>query len=715
MQALIIGDEAPRGLLRARRPISSFFAWSRDQWQTIGCESKWRWPPFLRVQYSDPVLEEQYRRLMYEDLRETAKALGFLGLLAILLSILVGVFTEHHGDDLCIDVIARAVFTVPFALFPFLYALLDKPLVGLYCWYHKRYHNKNALTDDGLTDAYCRVERFVLALIFIVSIALIHMDGRITYHHDWGYVWSSKEDYYIVYRSAHWTPVCAVVAGWMAFKCDSFLTLLMHVTHVSAFAVFELLCKLPGNWRGIIPYAIVNALFYIGSRQIELFTRTTLYQKNQVHKEKESKKLLLESFSQLVGIAAWEWDTSAPIDKGCYQTKVIEHLTGRRLPDSSYPADSSLLNPSPSFKADQLPQEPSSEQPSIESTTTTTPIAEKRHFMFGYLKSAVSSLWACCPSRRGSRPHVSPSDAVDKPAQDQDTAALTDVPIQIDDDTKSVLSGCWTEHVIIEDRHKIQDAILRCAKQGASFEMDIKYERADGQVRWFRCGGRKKTSSDVICGFIQDVTDTRRQAKAQEKRVSLLQRVADAILDATAVVDIQEELFLESSSLLNLWQRRPLEGTSLTDVIEPDMVQCLKRDVVLRAGLRLKCTIKRKQDGQQAHGELLALTDEDDPASVFLGFQDMRSTVPPYLSLRTLINTPATRPPPPRRPPPSLRSLSSTNTTTASTPQSLASIVPKTRSRRPAVNGAAPPPYDDEDEHSAAQRPPSYSSGFSAT
>ena len=158
----------------------------------------------------------------------------------------------------------------------------------------------------------------------------------------------------------------------------------------------------------------------------------------------------------------------------------------------------------------------------------------------------------------------------------------------------------------------VENAILQCADKGEPFKLvvrhthththtphthrqhhllcvfpsQVRYERADGSVRWLRCaGGKTSSESTAVYGSIevrntsasrqvttlltlflhahvcvQDVTDRKRTQAMLEQRVSLCERVVDATLDATMLINTQDEVILEASAILNAWAGRPLEG-----------------------------------------------------------------------------------------------------------------------------------------------------------
>ncbi|CEM12086.1 unnamed protein product [Vitrella brassicaformis CCMP3155] len=201
------------------------------------------------------------------------------------------------------------------------------------------------------------------------------------------------------------------------------------------------------------------------------------------------------------------------------------------------------------------------------------------------------------------------------------------------------LDGFWTKHVVMADRNKIEQAIIRCADEGEPYDMEVKYERADGEVRWFKCGGRKASkNSSVIYGYIQDVTDRKRSQCMLEQRVNLCERVVEGTLDATMLIDAQDNLILESSPLLNLWAGRSLVGHPITPLFNSWMLSWLKSDAALQAtgGETVITAILTNPSApqEQAKGEMCVFVDSDDPARIFIAFKALISNTPPYLPLK---------------------------------------------------------------------------------
>jgi len=494
------------------------------------------------------------------------------------------------------------------------------------------------------------------------------------------------------YVAAEFQNVAVAALAFMIFKCDSFATswlILVHqVLRYVANYVF-------GSPIYTCFYPIVGILMIAASRQVEYFYRSALFQTDKVAREKGQRRRLLESFAYMVDIAAWEWDSAGNVQTDFYQTRVIEALTGRsrgsehpgafprRALEQALVPDMAKSEKSVASTAFKYPSHPLSRlklaaPPSLTgvsstgysvhkdktavSRTVTPPIskdlsetrAPSKDDNSGPPSSSTESggnttpvasvpsgnsrmaQYVASPKKQGGVAVVGQAEGV---AEDV-AISVPPVPVAsfVDDGVRDKrLSGFWTQHVVGADRVKIEEAIIRCADHGDPYEMEIMYERADGEVRFFRCGGRRSSpTSTVVYGYIQDVTDRKRTTAYLEQRVHLLDRLADATLDASIIADVQEEIVLESSELLNLWAGESLEGMPMSPLFNSWTLNWLKGDLSTHPPeLNVSVIITNPNSTQQqCKAEMVILVDADDPARVFIGLKHVRSCVPPYTPLR---------------------------------------------------------------------------------
>ncbi|CEL92918.1 unnamed protein product, partial [Vitrella brassicaformis CCMP3155] len=203
--------------------------------------------------------------------------------------------------------------------------------------------------------------------------------------------------------------------------------------------------------------------------------------------------------------------------------------------------------------------------------------------------------------------------------------------------TDERLRGFWTQHVHPNDRGRIERAIVKCVDQGEPYDMNIRYERSDGEIRFFQAGGRRASpTSTIIYGYIQDVTERKREKASLEHRVGILSRVLEATVDATIVADTQEDMIVESSTLLNSWTARTLEGMPLSTLLNAWAIGHIKSDAAFRHPPQPVTVILQNptRPEQLVRGELTAFADADDPALVFVAFNHLHSVDPPHLPLR---------------------------------------------------------------------------------
>ncbi|CEM37647.1 unnamed protein product [Vitrella brassicaformis CCMP3155] len=686
------------------------------KWAAIECTSYWKALPHFRMKYTNDALEQDYHVFLYKDSREVVQSLALAGSLCMFISLIIRTPTR---DAAVHSSFARVLIPLPFAVVIFMYVAFNRRLIDGYVWWRLRTFRDSSSSSGGDVGAarrryvlqYLEWEWAVSFVVFFLAACLMPLHGRYTYTADDGFTWSTPRIRCFRYYGVGIVEVLVLCLGWLIFKCSSFPSFFLVLGNLIMHFVLEFGSGVPNEpnmeGRSFISYTLLAILLICGSRQMELVCRTMLYQKHKVACEKEAKRQLLESFAQMVGIAAWEWDTRLPVRKACYQTRVIAALTGRPPTSDDNPAESvNQPRSSPSGTPESLPSFASAH--------------ERRAACWSRILSLFK--WTCCckkkrgravasrddgraskgreessgvcveqcvqPERKGEMVEVvavrdeastAPSANLPRPERDAGAGVTAAVGEEAPATTSfPCFAGFWTSHVVPSDRDKIEQAIVKCAEDGQPFEIEIMYERADGQVRWFRCGGRKEQPQGALLyGFIKDVTEVRRASKAQEKQLHLLQRVADATLDATAVVDLQEEMIVESSPLLNLWQRRPMEGASLCELLDASTIKSVKIDVsICEHPPALRARIHRRFDNTQAECQLLAFVDENDPAMVFLGFQNLRSSSPPFLPLKLLLVQPPSR----RQPPPS------TSTQQASTPSLSRSV----ESHR--LDEAPPPP-----------------------
>ncbi|CEM00629.1 unnamed protein product [Vitrella brassicaformis CCMP3155] len=720
----------------------------QGSWRAIGCESVWRWFPTLKYRFADPEMERKYLLSAHEDFCDCFKSIGILVALIHLVWFALRLISKF---DTFLIMVTRSTIFISFSLMAVLHLLLGKRLKTLYV---TRLARNKATSVQERTLQYNRIEWNLTFALFFLLAGAAAFQGRWTYKEDEGFVWAMGPMRFQRYQFAPFAQTYLLFAIWLIIKCHSFETsclILLHFVVGMGLCYWEMGFNPHMGWA----FAVLCILFAVGSRQMELVSRSALFQKEQALREKEQKSRLLEGFASMIGVAAWEWDTTKRPDT-CYQTKIIEVLTGRpavykpppetssTAPTTPKPASETskgtsgsarsrwlclshwwprlrkwrLMRPnkrrSPSsflnlFKAAArtptkeqcMPPRSSTPQLSTDAATTrddsslpvvcvegqqpSSPRHSRHSDMVGiiplrpmseaadvnmHVPSETTTEDGCFYSCSGmierdqnqtgymlpaavhqhQRRILPPSVRIFRERVAEEPCQLL---VQIDredsrEGEEGFFSGFWTQFVVgSEGKTKINDAIRKCADEGRAFEVELMYERSDGKCRWFRCAGRKESdTSPIVYGFIQDVTDRRCVESRDRQLLSRYMKTTDTLLEATALIDIQEEVLIESSSLLNLWQQRVLEGVPLAQLFDRDTLRRLKAvkaedQEPLQANVRLL----RQPDRQAAECHIFAWAEDDDPALVFVGFRDFLFYGPPFEPISSGVPQPNSTPP----------------------------------------------------------------------
>uniref|UniRef100_A0A0G4FW65 Uncharacterized protein n=1 Tax=Chromera velia CCMP2878 TaxID=1169474 RepID=A0A0G4FW65_9ALVE len=178
----------------------------------------------------------------------------------------------------------------------------------------------------------------------------------------------------------------------------------------------------------------------------------------------------------------------------------------------------------------------------------------------------------------------------------------------------------WTDFVTGPEREALEDALEVCLRDGTPFFLKLRFERPDGQLRWFECGGKRvlhrgqpgdhrapclplwsssfsggapstvtgggsgvggggnsdtaAVSSDgcvaSVMGFVRDVTEKEMETRRLSAAYSRASKTVQAVFTAWLRMNIQEMSILESHPLLNLWSGRPLEGSPVFGLLWGD-------------------------------------------------------------------------------------------------------------------------------------------------
>uniref|UniRef100_A0A0K6S5U5 Uncharacterized protein n=1 Tax=Chromera velia CCMP2878 TaxID=1169474 RepID=A0A0K6S5U5_9ALVE len=266
------------------------------------------------------------------------------------------------------------------------------------------------------------------------------------------------------------------------------------------------------------------------------FRRAMFLHSLRLEAEKKRTRVLLESFSEILNVSAWEWDTRFPASIGCFQTKVMATLTGVGLETSGTTEGMGVsgVSGAPAALGESSP--PVSGAPGEKEHSDGKEKMERRPrpLILGGGESGVASSAAPAsrPLQRASAGSVTSSRPGEREAENETGATAAEArpslrPAASDGSMGDLSSasrrrkeegpsldfrGFWTERVMGAYRGDLEDAINRCAFEGTEWQQVVLYERSDGQIRWFECGGRR----DV---FDPDLFFT----EEAEKKSSLLQ------------------------------------------------------------------------------------------------------------------------------------------------------------------------------------------------
>ncbi|KYF40509.1 hypothetical protein TGARI_278030 [Toxoplasma gondii ARI] len=149
-----------------------------------------------------------------------------------------------------------------------------------------------------------------------------------------------------------------------------------------------------------------------------------------------------------------------------------------------------------------------------------------------------------------------------------------------DDDYEAALRGTWLQYFMEPGRDQLVEALRKLFDERRPFKLELPYERADGQVRWFKVAGYASSSdSSLFWGLIQDATTDRTQLNEQERRRALLTLLTECQFDGWGVVDIRElGQIVEASPSLNSLLNREVKGLHYSIVIPPAVVPQLEAD-----------------------------------------------------------------------------------------------------------------------------------------
>ncbi|CEL98331.1 unnamed protein product [Vitrella brassicaformis CCMP3155] len=220
------------------------------------------------------------------------------------------------------------------------------------------------------------------------------------------------------------------------------------------------------------------------------------------------------------------------------------------------------------------------------------------------------------------------------------TAAQQPAPTQTQMDRNAPLDQFWTRHVRPESlRKELEDQILQCADGKLDhFERLVLYERPDGEVRWFQVGAMKTSAkSRVVRGYIKDVSEDRLKVEESDRVRIRLQTLVDAHFDATAVVDLVEGQWISVSTPLRLWNPIIIEGMPMHAAIHHDDVRDLLKATGAQSPISRAIRLFRQRDGCELMGRVVIAGDDEDPGVAVLGFSELHSTKPPFLSFKSLI------------------------------------------------------------------------------
>ncbi|PHJ24212.1 transmembrane protein [Cystoisospora suis] len=178
-----------------------------------------------------------------------------------------------------------------------------------------------------------------------------------------------------------------------------------------------------------------------------------------------------------------------------------------------------------------------------------------------------------------------------------------------DDDYEAALQGTWLQYFMEPGRGRLIQALKELFEEKKPFKLELPYERADGEMRWFKVAGYASSDSSLFWGLIQDATTDRTQLNEEERSRALLTLLTDCQFSGWGVADIgfETEQIIEASTSLNRLFGRDVKGHHYSIVIPSDVIPqleaegyCSEYKVALR--VNHDHTRKKETDGEDEGG-----------------------------------------------------------------------------------------------------------------
>ena len=144
-----------------------------------------------------------------------------------------------------------------------------------------------------------------------------------------------------------------------------------------------------------------------------------------------------------------------------------------------------------------------------------------------------------------------------------------------------------------EDRRRVERSVESALETGERFDVEARFERPSGEVRWLRVQGEPKTADgDVVSlrGGAQDITDR----KVREEQLDLYRRIVETIDDGVYAIDDDDRFILVNEAFCEMtgYDEEELLGASASllydDALSPDARRQIEQ---VRDGERQAATI----------------------------------------------------------------------------------------------------------------------------
>ncbi|QLD84286.1 PAS domain S-box protein [Natronomonas halophila] len=224
---------------------------------------------------------------------------------------------------------------------------------------------------------------------------------------------------------------------------------------------------------------------------------------------------------------------------------------------------------------------------------------------------------------------------------------------EIDTDTKEVF---WTEHLFEllggqydeepplsealdvyheDDRPAVEAAVETALSDGDSFDVNARFRRPDGEIRWLRIQGEPTLADDEVTtlrGAVQDVTEQRARERDLQRAREEYEELFNGMNDSAWVIGLDETFLAVNEAAVDRtgYTREELQSMGPHDIdveLEPGEISSLVQDMP-DDGVQVIETVHETKDGRripvEINSSLISYEDETAVLSIARDISDRK-------------------------------------------------------------------------------------------